>query len=444
MANSDVLLQRLCSVFSFTFLVLMGSFLTTIATINGINRSKIVLRLIHRDSIFPLFYHPNLTISDHTNHAINCSRAAYSLAKSDGIRSPLVPDKNGALFLVNVSIGEPPVPQLLAMDTGSSLTWVQCPRPLCAGCKPHALNPIYDPKSSSTCTTLSCDSRHQCINYFDHSDCGKESECIYDISYLDESRSRGIMALDKFTFMTSTGGISEVPDLLFGCGLDSHGTVLKLSGILGLQVLNRYSLVSRVGKKFSYCIGNISDPHYVYSQLILGEGAILEGYSTPMVIRHGHYVVSLEGISVGEKQLQINQKEFDFNVVIDSGSTITSLERNAFEALKEEVMKLLDGLLQPVIAYKVGDRLCYRGDMVRDLKGFPTVTLHLAQGTDLSLDVEGMFRRVSDNIFCMAVDVSRYEMGIIGLIAQQYHNIGFDLNAMRVSFLSIECELLED
>ncbi|KAK6147428.1 hypothetical protein DH2020_018340 [Rehmannia glutinosa] len=427
MPNSNIVLQIL----SLTFLVLNAY------TITATNGTRLVLKLMHRDAISHLFHNPSLRIPEPTNHAINSS-----LSHDIDIRGPLIPSEEGSTLLVNISIGDPPIPQLLAMDTGSSLTWVQ--PPICSACTP-AFTSIYDPKTSSTCTSLSCDSRYQCTNYYDFSNCGQEKQCRYSVHYLDKSSCGGVIVLEKFTFLTSDGGVWEIPDLVFGYGLESSGSIRDLSGILGLQIFrNQYSLVSRVGKKFSYCIGNISDPHYMYNQLVLGEGAVLEGDSTPMRIRHGHYVVSIEGISIGGKQLNVVQKEFDFNVVIDSGSTITLLQRSVFEQLKREIMKLLDGLLRRAIVSNAGERLCYWGNLVRDLKGFPIVTLHLGEGADLYLDVEGTFKRVNDDIFCMAVDVSGSDINIIGVYAQQYYNVGFDLNAMRVSFLSIECELLED
>ncbi|KAL7096320.1 hypothetical protein ACP275_10G072800 [Erythranthe tilingii] len=330
------------------------------------------------------------------------------------------------------------------MDTGSPLTWLH-PH-LCTGCNPPANRaPLDDPKSSSTCTSLSCDFKYQCQQYFDDTDCSQESfRCTYNIVYMDGSYARGIIATEKFTFDTSDGGISAIPDLVFGCGTESHGMVLRLNGILGLSNLNGHSLVSRVGKKFSYCIGNISDPYYMYNQLVLGEGAVLDGDSTGLDIRNDQYVVSIQGISVGEKKLEFNKQEFHYNIVIDSGSTLTSLQRSAFEALKDEVVNILADAMQPEIIEGFEELPCYRGDMVRDLKGFPRVTLHFDGETELSLNVEGMFHRIRSDVFCMAVVVSEDETNIIGVLAQQYCNIGFDLNEMKVRFWKIDCELLED
>ncbi|KAL0346892.1 UNVERIFIED_CONTAM: Aspartic proteinase CDR1 [Sesamum calycinum] len=326
MRKSYTVLPSLYSSISFTFLVLMACFSTKVATKNAAaNRTKLVLRLIHRDSVLPALSNPNPNISDLTNDAINSSLAHLTYIQG--------------------------------MSTDGS---------------PLSQEDIRGPGSRS--------------NYSQLSGCGQESRCTYAIGYLDDSRCTGIMALEKFTFESSSGGTSEMPYFLFGYGLER----------------------------------NINDPRYMYNQLIIGDGAVLQGYSTPLGFRRSHYAVTLEGISVGQKQLQIvNPQDFQFNVVIDTGSTLTLLLRSAFEPLKEEVMNYLDGFLPLVKVKDAGERPCYQGDMEQDLKGFPLVTLHLAEGADVYLDVEGMFRKANDRVFCMAVDVTKYDLNVIGILAQQ-------------------------
>ncbi|KAK4414864.1 Aspartic proteinase-like protein 1 [Sesamum alatum] len=430
--------HRLAVVLSVTFHVLI----VTGAIIP--KRSTLTLSLIHRDSIASLpIYKPKLGFSD---HVINSSRARldnYSSTKmirtsvplDDIINAPVVPMEDGSIFLVNISIGEPPVPQLLAMDTGSPLIWVHCTR--CEGC-----NNVFDPQQSSTYTQLSSNSP-ECSKFVSgHQD--QESQCLYGIRYDDASTSRGVLAMEKFTFATSTGGTVEMPDIVFGCALDSNGSVGDFNGILGLEAPERDYFAARTGNKFSYCIGNISDRWYTYNRLILGDGSIIQGDSTPLQTIDRHYVVTLEGISLGGKQLAIcDQVEFHFNVTIDSGTTYTQLVKSAYDPLMTEVKNLLNGVLKPARVRNGENQLCYLGDLERDLKGFPLVTLHLAEGTNVDLDVEALFQRSTDgSAFCMAVVESRENM--IGVRAQQYYNVGFDLDAKRVSFQRIDCELLED
>ncbi|KAL0346891.1 UNVERIFIED_CONTAM: Glycosyltransferase BC10 [Sesamum calycinum] len=362
--------RRLAAVLAVTFHVLLVTSKT--GAIIPL-RNKLALRLIHRDSIALLpFNKPKLSFPDHAIQAINSSRTCpdnYSNTKISrssvslhDISVPVVPMEDGSIFLVNISIGEPPLPQLLAMDTGSQLIWVHCTH--CEGC-----NNVFDPKLSSTYTQLSSNSPE--CDKFVHSHHDQESQCSYAIRYNDESTSRGVLAMEKFTFVTSTGGTVEVPDIVFGCALTK---------------------------------GN----------------------------KRGREATS-----------NLDQGEFHFNVTVDSGTTYTHLVQSAYEPLMTEVKNLVNGVLEPAKVRNGENQLCYLGDLERDLIGFPLVTLHLAEGSNVDLDVEAMFQRSTDgSAFCMAVVESREN--IIGVRAQQFYNVGFDLDAKRVSFQRIDCELLED
>jgi hypothetical protein len=78
-----------------------------------------------------------------------------------------VPDTE---YLVHLSIGTPPQPVHLSLDTGSDLVWTQC-QP-CQACFDQAL-PYFDPFDSSTFSVLPC---HQpmCQQNLDWSSCGKQ------------------------------------------------------------------------------------------------------------------------------------------------------------------------------------------------------------------------------------------------------------------------------
>ncbi|KAM0966994.1 hypothetical protein ACFX2C_022682 [Malus domestica] len=170
------------------------------------------------------------------------ARLTYLEAKAhyftnDDICAGLVPG-NTAEFMDDISIGEPPVPQLISIDSGSNVVWVQCP--------------------SST-------------------------------KYVGGSIVDGLVRTEKFTFETSDEGISTVRDV-FGCA--SH-----------------------------------TDPHY--GNAILGDGAKIEGSSTPLISYDDIYYVNLESISPGERRLEIDPKilkRYQYGqggTVIDSGTTLT-------------------------------------------------------------------------------------------------------------------------
>ncbi|CAA0812824.1 Eukaryotic aspartyl protease family protein [Striga hermonthica] len=375
----------------------------------AINTSATVhLRLIHRHSIFP----------------------RYNDSKDESIQEPMFVAEDAILFLVNISIGEPPSSHLLAMDTGSNLVWVDC----CFGA-PYAFNPDRSityakiPSSSSQCSS------------FTPGTVQEGPDCRFSTEYEDGTSSYGSIARDTFNLHTSNGGLQKVPDVVFGCAANTSTKDSLLGGVLGVMARSPYHLVARLGNRFSYCIGDVWDLGYAHNRLVLGEGAVIQGDSTPMRMVDGYYSVTLEGISVGEKALSIKGDEFEFNVVVDSGSTVTELRESGYEALVAEV----DGLIGGSLARFQDEEgsVCYMGEMERDLVGFPVVTLHLGEGAHIDMKVGALFEMRHGGVFCLAV-VKAEGVNIIGVMAQQYYNVGFDFDQMRISFQKMNCELIED
>ncbi|KAL6977844.1 hypothetical protein U1Q18_026627 [Sarracenia purpurea var. burkii] len=428
----------------------------TTATAANTKPLRVVTKLIHRHSIFSPYYNPTATISQRVWQEINGSMARYSHLKAmanpntkvpstaGDVHISLLPDNHGSTFLVNFSIGEPPVPQLAVMDTGSTVLWIQCST--CNECFDQ-ISTKFDPSKSSTYRDLPCNSPF-CA--FDFNSCDSKRTCTYSNKYADNTSTSGTFGMEELRFTTPDDGTVRVSDVVFGCGQENRGLRVPMTGILGLGP-HKVSLVSHMGSKFSYCIGNTDDHHYEYNQLIIGDGARIDGYSTPLQFDKGLYFVTLEGISVGEKKLDVDPKIFkrgtwgEGGVVIDSGSTLTFLHRGGYDPLKEEVMSLMDGVLQKVTVRKWTESLCYKGVVSRDVKGFPAVTFHFAGAADLVLDEKAMFLQVRKGAFCMAVQSTRFgEPALIGIRAQQYYNVGYDLNAMKLYLQRIDCELLED
>ncbi|KAG9144793.1 hypothetical protein Leryth_025300 [Lithospermum erythrorhizon] len=359
------------------------------------------------------------------------------------MRGPLMPTEKNSLFFVNVSIGEPPLPQLLVIDTGSDLSWVQCIP--CSGCH-EAVHPTYNPTKSSSFTSISCDSEScEKMRLISWIPCESwDGKCLYDAEYEDGAGSRGDLAYEKFTFTSSDDGIIELPRAIFGCGRHVNEPLWQSSGMLGLGYSMRSMLFQSNSSRFSYCLGNISDPTYQYNKLIIGDGAILQGDSIPLSSdkSDNYYYIRADGINVGEKHIEINE-QLDF--MLDSGTTLIHLMKDPLDALKKEVRGLMEGLLAE---HHVEGFLCYRGDMRRDLTGFPTITLSLSGGANLQLDVEGAFWYPGNynnrQVFCLAFAEAKNNRNVIGVIAQQYYNIGFDLENWNVSLQRIDCQLFED
>ncbi|KAK3035654.1 hypothetical protein RJ639_033182 [Escallonia herrerae] len=98
----------------------------------------------------------------------------------------------------------------------------------------------------------------------------------------DGASSSGNYATEKLTFITTEVG-STASNIRFGCGRVIQEPDPHLSGVMGFGYAET-SLAKQLANKFSYCIGNIHNPDYSYNRLILGDGAIIRGDSTPLEV----------------------------------------------------------------------------------------------------------------------------------------------------------------
>ncbi|KAK3008203.1 hypothetical protein RJ639_015373 [Escallonia herrerae] len=413
---------------------------------------SLVTKLIHRDSVVSPFYNASVTLSDRAAQAIERSKArlAYLKAATTGyslndIRSGLVPNDDAYIFYVNISIGQPPVPQFVVMDTGSNIFWIQC-RPCVGTCgSAYSPTPMFDPSKSSSYSPYPC----PCAGL---GPCDFiRNQCLYHIGYGGGTNSTGNYAREDVTFVTFDEKATIISNVLFGCGHEIEGLDdYQARGVLGLGP-SPTSLTMQLGSKFSYCVGNISDPEDTDGQLIIGDDARVDGNFTQLDMYDGFYYLTLLGISFGGKPLDIDPQIFQRSqvgrggVIIDSGVTLTFLDERAFDPLVTEVQNFIDGL-NLERKWNGGLPLCYKGILSQDLVDFPAVTFHFAGGTDLLLGTESLFLNAS-RYFCLAVTKVKdrntpWGASMIGVIMQQYLNVGYDLLAKRLSFMPLNCAFL--
>uniref|UniRef100_A0A7N0VEZ2 Peptidase A1 domain-containing protein n=1 Tax=Kalanchoe fedtschenkoi TaxID=63787 RepID=A0A7N0VEZ2_KALFE len=440
------------------FLCTACGLLSSPASSTSAQGRRFVTKLIHRDSVFSPFYNPNCTIHDRAELARTTSIARFasltstarnpSSLESPDYQAEVLPELSTALFMARLSFGEPPARQLVAVDTGSTLLWIQCLP--CAKCFPQ-LEPMFDPGKSATYENIPCQDP-ECTDLPMHMHgCDARNKCVYSISYMDSTSSHGLLSFEQVTIGTSDDGLATIPKVVVGCankndqGERPRG---QISGVLGLGPGPKSNaFVHKVGKKFSYCVGNMDDHSYQFSQLAMGEAARLEGDSTPMQLHRNGYLITVEGISVGAKRLNVARGAFQggawlrAGVMVDSGTTLTFLATEGYSALRNEVAGLMEnGMIEAAVG-RYGKEVCYKGVVRRDLKGFPVTTFHLAEGAELVVDIDGVFRQVEEDVFCLAVAETQ-EGSMIGILAQQYYNVGYDLDEGRIYFQRIDCELL--
>ncbi|CAN1165398.1 Probable aspartic protease At2g35615 [Linum perenne] len=378
---------------------LITLFLLFFPTSSADHLKLITTRLIHRDSNLSPFHNATTILDDRATRMVEASLARHAyLSSISNDKPPSVEARmswgiKNNVFYVNFSIGDPPVPQLALLDTGSGLLWLRCPP-----CKPY-------------CSTYSGATFYYSFNSKTYS----PRPCLF--------------ATEQLTFRTSDGGTATVPKLLFGCStLETGYNDLdpRVNGILGLGT-GAKSLVTQLGAKFSYCVGRLSDVTYSHNHLSFGDAVDLAGDQTPIL-----------DIKFDLFRLMSIRK----GVVIDSGTELFFLYTAAYDVVKAVVKNLASQILVEVEPAIKPFELCYRGSVDREAKGFPMLGLHFVGGAELIMDNFGMFLQVRQGIFCLAI-VRSEMVTVIGMMAQQGYNVGYDLNGLNVYFQNIDCQLLE-
>ncbi|WCJ27699.1 Eukaryotic aspartyl protease family protein [Euphorbia peplus] len=421
--------------------------------------------LIHRDSPKSPFFNPSETHSQRLKNSLQRSVNRINLHFKPSLsNSPSTPQtkilSNHGEYLMEISIGTPPVQVLGIADTGSDLIWTQC-KP-CTQCYDQN-DPLFDPKASSTyreiaCSTELCQSLGEKI-------CPQSKKtqdiCHYSASYGDKSFSHGILAFETVT-LGSTSGRRPIyfPRTAFGCGYNNNGTFDKEgSGIIGLgrgatSFITR--MYSSIGGKFSHCLVPIlSKPEEATSKMNFGKKAIISGsgvVSTPLIQRNDSntfYFLTLEAISVGDKRLEYNNTHHSndannsssnlvsrpANIIIDSGTTLTILPQGLYVRVELEVIKAIKGL------ERINDPsllpLCYK-TRSNDF-GAPVITMHFTNA-DVKLHDINSFVSVSENVTCFAFAyTSDFPYSIYGNLAQMNFLVGYDLEGKTVSFKNSDC-----
>lgn len=417
--------------------------------------------LIQRDSPFSPIYNPSAADSDRLRNAFRRSfsridrfKPSTALLSSSSLSSSSKPIQSRIIpsegeYLMNVSIGTPPVTVLGIADTGSDLIWTQC-KP-CTQCF-NQNTPLFDPIRSSTYRKIPCESK-PCSELLE-STCGSANErgdaCEYSYSYGDRSFTKGNLASDTLTIGSST----SLPKIIFGCGHENGGTFDESgSGLIGLGG-GSLSLVSQLGKsiggKFSYCLVPLSAEHNVTSKISFGSAGIVSGsgvVSTPLVPKppNTFYYLTLEAISVGKKRLvyytnNYNQSKViaanEGNIIIDSGTTLTFLPVGFHD-------DLVSALAEAIEAERVSDprgvlSLCFRAESSdQSLASAPIITAHFA-GADVVLQPMNTFAKVEDDMFCFTM-VPSNDVAIFGNLAQMNFLVGYDLESKSVSFKPTDC-----
>ncbi|KAK3147410.1 hypothetical protein QOZ80_3BG0282000 [Eleusine coracana subsp. coracana] len=356
-----------------------------------------------------------------------------------------------AEYLAQFSIGTPPQPVQVEVDTGSDLTWTQCVP--CIACFDQAL-PYFDPNPSSSFGMFSC--RSSACQSLPISSCGTENwwgnqTCVYTYSYGDKSVTTGLLFLDTFTFAGAGDRAVAVPDLAFGCGFFNSGKFISNeTGIAGFG-RGTLSLPSQLKvDNFSYCFTNITGS--APSTVLLGLPANLhssargEIQTTPFIQNPADfptfYYLSLKAITVGSCRLPVPESAFAFNkngtggTIIDSGTAFTMLPPNIYRHLHDTFVS------QVKLPVANDDPLCFAVAPGEKPPYVPKLALHF-EGATLDLPWENYvfdYEEAGHSYICLAIVEGGDDIAILGNFQQQNMHVLYDLAANKLSFVPAHCE----
>ncbi|KAJ6811013.1 putative protein ASPARTIC PROTEASE IN GUARD CELL 1 [Iris pallida] len=360
-------------------------------------------------------------------------------SEEESIQGPVISgsSQGSGEYFSRVGVGSPAQALYLVLDTGSDVSWVQC-QP-CADCYQQS-DPIFDPSASSSYSPLDCYS--DACRSLDVSSC-RNATCLYQVSYGDGSYTVGDFATDTVTL----GGSQPLRSVAFGCGHDNEGLFVGAAGLLGLGggALSFPRQIS--AKSFSYCL--VDRDSSSTSTLDFGDAAasVPSDAVSASLLRNNKvdtfYYVGMSGITVGGQLLSIPQSAFDMDaggaggVIVDSGTAVTRLQTEAYDALRDAFVSGTGGL--PRAAGVALFDTCYDLSSRTSVE-VPTVGLMFGEGKELRLPAKNYLIPVdSAGTFCLAFAPTSSQLSIIGNVQQQGTRVTFDLQNAMVGFENAKC-----
>lgn len=161
--------------------------------------------------------------------------------------------------------------------------------------------------------------------------------------YADGSMSYGTLASDKFLFDASNDYHNQVDVGFITFGVNNESSPHfkgKQNGCLALA-RGQFSLISQLGiKKFSHCFVTPDDVGSG-SRMYFGSRAVIYASDlTPLLASNDSlYDVKIEGISVGETQVEIPTRPG--GTVVDAGSSNTMLTSTYYDPFLNVIRKFV-------------------------------------------------------------------------------------------------------
>ncbi|RAL38281.1 hypothetical protein DM860_002259 [Cuscuta australis] len=347
-------------------------------------------------------------------------------------------------YFARLKIGSPGREYYLVTDTGSDLTWLQCLP--CSSCYKQT-DPIFDPRNSSTYSTLPC-AAQQCQWLHESGYCSRDRRCMYEIAYGDKSTTAGELATESVALGSAAASQHNYNKVPIGCGHSNKGLFAGASGLLGLS-RGPLSLPSQMNvASFSYCLVDRDSTNsstlefFAYSTTTTNDSS--EGVVVARLIpQEGiFYLVDLIGISVGNNEM-IPISAYPSGgggaVIIDSGTSITRLHKDVYSSFRRDFLNASANLRTAADPNHIFDT-CYDFSNEESVQ-VPTVSFHFTDaGNMLELPAENYLVPMdASGTFCLALFPTSSSISIIGNVQQQGMRVTYDLHNSLIRFKPKQC-----
>lgn len=391
-------------------------------------------------------------------HSRLANKEAFSnsvtTASSDKVERPSLvntPLKSGLSigsgnYFVKVGLGTPAKYYSMIVDTGSSLSWLQC-KPCVISCYVQ-VDPIFTPSTSKTYKALPCSSS-QCSSLkgstLNAPSCSNATgACVYKASYGDTSFSIGYLSQDVLTLTPSEAPSSFV----YGCGQDNQGLFGKAAGILGLAN-DKLSMIEQLSKKygnaFSYCLpSSFSAPNSSLSGFLsIGTSSLASpSYKFTPLLKNPKipslYFVDLTTITVAGKPIGVSASSYKVPTIIDSGTVITRLPEPVYNGLKKSFEMIMSKKYAKAPGFSILDS-CFKGS-VKGMSTVPEIQIIFRGGAGLALKAHNTLIEIEKGVTCLAIAASTNPISIIGNYQQQTFKVAYDVANSKIGFAAGGCQ----